>query len=361
MPGLIERLIERPQGFDLFQALHLLERAEPARKPVGGSLGLDEAVRLSGHVGLEFPPSDIHALGASRQPGPALTLSSAAMTLAGAQGPLPLVFTELLLQAQRARHPAGLALLDIFQQRLLAFLYRARRKHRVALAPEPVEAAPVLRVLDALSGLGRGEGARAPGGQPAWLRHAGLQGAAPRSMASLLALLRDRLGVRAGARLRRALARADARDPGPARSAQRERRACGPCPRDGCSAGHAGLESHRRDRTVHAGAPACAVRGPVARRADAWLVGLAGGAPPAARHPGATAGAGPGRADLSPGCAGSGRCGWLDPPGPVSLAGGTTRHGHAGMRPGPPAGAPVPGSCARNGPWTLTSARSCRA
>ncbi len=196
MPGLIERLIERPQGFDLFQALHLLERAEPARKPVGGSLGLDEAVRLSGHVGLEFPPSDIHALGASRQPGPALTLSSAAMTLAGAQGPLPLVFTELLLQAQRARHPAGLALLDIFQQRLLAFLYRARRKHRVALAPEPVEAAPVLRVLDALSGLGRGEGARAPGGQPAWLRHAGLQGAAPRSMASLLALLRDRLGVR---------------------------------------------------------------------------------------------------------------------------------------------------------------------
>jgi type VI secretion system protein ImpH len=65
----------------------------------------------------------------------------------------------------------------------------------VALSTGPLAQAPALRVLDAVSGLGRGEGARAPGGQQAWLRHAGLQGAAPRSMASLLALLRDRLGI----------------------------------------------------------------------------------------------------------------------------------------------------------------------
>ncbi len=196
MPGLIERLIERPEGFDLFQALHLLERADPARRAVGSSLGLDEAVRLSGHVGLEFPPSDIQSVRESSQPGPPMTLSSAVMALAGAQGPLPLAYTELLLEGLRQRHPAGLALLDIFQQRLLGFLYRARRKHRLALASGPLEAAPVLRVLDALSGLGRAEGARSPGGQQAWLRHAGLQGAAPRSMASLLALLRDRLDLR---------------------------------------------------------------------------------------------------------------------------------------------------------------------
>jgi type VI secretion system protein ImpH len=49
--------------------------------------------------------------------------------------------------------------------------------------------------MDQLSGLGRGAGARGPAGEEAWLRHAGLQNAAPRSMASLLALLRDRLGV----------------------------------------------------------------------------------------------------------------------------------------------------------------------
>jgi type VI secretion system protein ImpH len=66
----------------------------------------------------------------------------------------------------------------------------------VALHPAPASDAPVFRVLDAVSGLGRAEGARGPNGEAAWLRHAGLQGAAPRSMASLVTLLRDRLGIR---------------------------------------------------------------------------------------------------------------------------------------------------------------------
>ena len=195
MPDLIERLRQKPECFDLFQALHLLERAQPERAAVGTSLGIDEAVRLSGHTRLGFPASDIHAVRASQRPGPPLTLSSAVMALGGAQGPLPLVYTEMLLEAARRDEGASLAFVDIFEQRLLGFLYRSRRKHRVALAAGEVQAAPPLRVLDALSGLGRAEGARGPRGQRAWLRHAGLQGAAPRSLASLLALLRDRLGI----------------------------------------------------------------------------------------------------------------------------------------------------------------------
>ncbi|MEY4652419.1 MAG: hypothetical protein RI884_1000 [Pseudomonadota bacterium] len=195
MPDLIRRLLERPEGFDLFQALHLLERAEPERRPVGTSLGLDEAVRLSAPVSLAFPASDIQGLSEHHGPAPALTLSSPVMALAGAQGPLPVAYTEMLLEGVRHRNPAGLAFLDIFQQRLLGFLHRGRRKHHVALSAGPIQDAPLLRVIDAVSGLGRSEGARAPGGQPAWPRHAGLQGGAPRSMASLLAMLRDRLGL----------------------------------------------------------------------------------------------------------------------------------------------------------------------
>lgn len=195
MPALIERLRQAPQGFDLFQALHLLERAEPQRRPLGTSLGLDEAVRLSGPTSLAFAPSDIVSVSASDRPGPALTLSSAVMTLAGAQGALPLPVTEMLLEAARQREGGAQAFLDIFQQRLLGFLYRGRRKHRVALAGHAWQAAPTLRVLDAVSGLGCAEGARGPQGQRAWLRHSGLQGAAPRSMASLLALVGDRLGM----------------------------------------------------------------------------------------------------------------------------------------------------------------------
>jgi type VI secretion system protein ImpH len=197
MPDLIAALRERPQGFDLFQALSLLERAYPDKQPIGTSLGLDEAVRMAAQVDLSFAVSDVAGIDESGRHGPALTLRSGAVTLAGGHGPLPIPFTELLLERRRAGDRAGLEFLDIFNQRLLALLYRGRRKHNVALDTSRDDTEPlILGCLDALSGLGRAEGARGPAGERAWLRHAGLQGAAPRSMTSLLALLRDRLKIR---------------------------------------------------------------------------------------------------------------------------------------------------------------------
>ena len=236
MPDLIAQLRRAPHTFDLFQAISLLERSASKGAPVGSSVGMDETVRLGAHVDLAFAPSDVAGVDESARPGPPLTLRTAALSLAGAQGPLAAPFTELLLEQRRQRDHAGLDFLDIFNQRLLSFWYRARCKHHLALQPVPpaplppllpVTApsalsaqlpqlppppsaqlpqlpppprrrpamAPLPHCLDALSGLGLAEGARAPAGELAWLRHAGLQGAAPRSLASLLVLLRDRIGV----------------------------------------------------------------------------------------------------------------------------------------------------------------------
>lgn len=195
MPDLIAQLRDAPHDFDLFQALSLLERSEPQRAPVGSSLGLDESVRLAAQVVQGFAASDLAALDESTQAGPPLTLRSPVLSLAGAHGPLPAPFTEALLDRKRLRDPSGLEFLDIFNARLLGFLYRSRRKHHLALAGGAVDAAPLVRALDALSSLGRAEGARGPAGEQAWLRHAAVQGAAPRSMASLLAVVRDRMGV----------------------------------------------------------------------------------------------------------------------------------------------------------------------
>jgi type VI secretion system protein ImpH len=195
MPDLMALLRSNPHAFDLFQAISILERSAPARAPVATSVGVDEAVRLSAQVDLAFAPSDISALLDSERSGPPLTLKSPVFSLAGAQGPLPMPFTELLIERRRMRDLAGLDFLDIFNQRLLGFSYRSRRKHHLALSPNHLASAPLVRSLDALSGLGRTEGARGPGGEQAWLRHAGVQGAAPRSMASLLAVLRDHLGI----------------------------------------------------------------------------------------------------------------------------------------------------------------------
>ncbi|WP_426343229.1 type VI secretion system baseplate subunit TssG [Pseudoduganella sp. R-32] len=194
MPDLIAQLRAAPQDFNLFQAISLVERSEPARSPVGCGVGANEALRLAAQVDMAFAPSDIASLGESARPGPPLTLRTAALTLAGAQGPLAAPFTELLLARRRARDGAGLDFLDIFNQRLIGFWYRARCKHHLALQGIAARA-PLPRSLDALSGLGLAEGALGPGGELAWLRHAGLQGSAPRSLATLLTLLRDRLGV----------------------------------------------------------------------------------------------------------------------------------------------------------------------
>lgn len=203
MPDILAQLLRAPQQFNLFQAISLLERAAPDRAPVGTSVGVDEAVRLAAQVDMAFAPSDIASikpnlhsnLHSNLLPGPAWILRTPALTLAGGQGPLATPFTELLLEQRAQRNPAGLDFLDIFNQRLIGFWHRARAKNHLALAPNQLEQAPLLRTIDALSGLGRTQGVHGPGGELGWLRHAALQNGAPRSMTSLLALLRDRLKV----------------------------------------------------------------------------------------------------------------------------------------------------------------------
>ncbi|RYZ11870.1 MAG: type VI secretion system baseplate subunit TssG [Comamonadaceae bacterium] len=194
---IVDRLIERPQGFDLFQAISLLERAAPDAAPVGHSHRPHEreAVRLSALVSLGFEPSDVHGVGGPAASGEPYSLSTPALSLAGAGAPLPLAFAELLLERKARRDHATADFLDIFHHRFLAFLYRSRRKHHVALNARALASSPLAVTLDAASALGLRAGVRAPDGSAMWLRHAGLVGGAPRSMTALLALLRDRLQV----------------------------------------------------------------------------------------------------------------------------------------------------------------------
>jgi type VI secretion system protein ImpH len=202
--ALIARLVARPQGFDLFQAIHLLERAQPWARALGYGDGTDEAVRLRGFVSLAFEASDIR--GAQRHcahdaqephqpPRETYTLTTPVMTLAGANGPLPMPFTEMVLSRRAARETAMGDLLDIFNHRFLSFLYRSRQKLALSLTSRSPRAAELAACLDALGNLGLHDGPRGPRGASLWLRHAGLLGGAPRSMTGLLALLSDRLGV----------------------------------------------------------------------------------------------------------------------------------------------------------------------
>jgi type VI secretion system protein ImpH len=216
---LIACLLRQPQSADLFQAIGLLERSRPQASPLGHGSGRGEAVQLGATLTLAFAPGDVTAVRPVRsllpaapeaeaeaeantqaETAPAWRLETPVLALAGATGPLPLPFVELLQQQVRlTRDRAPLDFLDLFHHRWLSFFYRGRKRHRLSLQWESAAQRPLARALDALAHLGLGsQGRRAlhgPGGEQHWLCHAGLLGAAPRSMAQLEVLLSERLGL----------------------------------------------------------------------------------------------------------------------------------------------------------------------
>lgn len=194
---MIRGLISGPQGYNLFQAIMLLERSVAQARPLGTGNGTGEALRLSGHVSLAFQSSDVRAV--STLPDVAeptrYMLSTPVMTLAGAGGPLPLAYCELMLARRAARDHTIVDFLDIFNHRYLSFLYRGRKKQAPGLNPVAPYTAGPAACLSALANLGYERDLRGPRAERLWLRHAGLLASMVRSMAGLLALLGDRLGV----------------------------------------------------------------------------------------------------------------------------------------------------------------------
>lgn len=191
--AVIDRLLAQPHGFNLFQAISLLERADLNASDLGTGDGQEEALRLRAVVSLGFQPSDVTKITFTDS---RYELATAVMSLSGAHGPLPLPFTEMVLERVAARDRAMADFLDIFNHRLLSFLYRSRKKHHVSLQRRSPLQSSLAVCLDALSNLGL-QGVR--GQMPVhstWLRHAGLVGGVPRSMTGLLTMISDRLQVR---------------------------------------------------------------------------------------------------------------------------------------------------------------------
>ena len=151
-PGSVaERLLTRPQGFEFAQAVMLLERLTPQAAPLGqGADPAREALRLRGPLLPAFAASELSALepgalgGDARDGQPALDVES--FGLGGPDGPLPYAYQEWLQQRRQDKDHAPAEFLQLFQHRLLALLYRAQRKYRLApsFAPRLSPARPLL-------------------------------------------------------------------------------------------------------------------------------------------------------------------------------------------------------------------------
>ena len=193
MSDLITQLKQDPFQFGLFQAASLLERIALGQGDTASWGPSNHPVRFKSDITLGFPAGDIQSI--RPEDSGSYQVYTSLMCLAGSRGPLPLVFTEMLLASRRNKDHAPVDFMDVFNHRLLHLLFQAKHKYHLSLGARHLADMPLLRFVDASASLGFKE-KKAVNEEAIWLQHAALMGAAPRSMSSLLAMLQDRLGIR---------------------------------------------------------------------------------------------------------------------------------------------------------------------
>jgi type VI secretion system protein ImpH len=201
--SLIEALYGAPYGFDVRQAVRLLETLAPGSVPLAaGSDSRREAVRLRGSLTSNFPPSDIESLKPARGDERA-EMTVTFMGLAGAFGPLPPPLTARVVARARQHDEAGRDFLDLFNHRLIALLLRQWRLTHPALQGDPARPGmparlPLLALLG-LATLPRNGRASAEGRLgplvPSLFEAAGLLHSRPISAHALERLLAGHFGV----------------------------------------------------------------------------------------------------------------------------------------------------------------------
>ena len=208
-----ETLVREPRRFDFFQAVRLLEAMEGAPVSVGeGASPEREAVWFTSSVGMEFPDAEVLEVCRARRldsaglPAPCgpeeetlpapwrMTVSF--LGLAGALGPLPREYTEMILERLAQGDSAARSFLDIFNHRLVSLFYAVRKRHRVGLGTERPGETEIAGLLYALAGVAS-EKRRGMLGldERALAAYAGLLAGQVRSASALQALLSDYFSV----------------------------------------------------------------------------------------------------------------------------------------------------------------------
>ena len=203
-PWTVEEIARRPEQFDFFLAVRLLDAAAPHLPATGTAVHVaDERVRLRQQPSMRFPPStlagfeppraaDDAADAADARPG---SLSVHFLGLFGPHGPLPLHLTGYV-QARRRDHrdTTMTAFLDLFHHRILSLFYRAWASARAVVRGDRADDG-FDRFVGAVAGYGH-PGARDRDAFPdrAKLFHAGLL-AGPKHPDGLRTLLAVHFGV----------------------------------------------------------------------------------------------------------------------------------------------------------------------
>lgn len=132
---LTRALAEAPHRFDFFQAMRLIEAANPGMDKLGkASRPTGEPIRLGQQPSLAFAPSMLATFSEGEGEKPD-HLAGFFFGLFGPNGPLPLHLTEHARDRERLQHDATFrAFADIFHHRMMSLFYRAWAEARPAVS-----------------------------------------------------------------------------------------------------------------------------------------------------------------------------------------------------------------------------------
>jgi type VI secretion system protein ImpH len=191
MSELENRLRKEPYTIRFFQAVRLLERFLPERKPVGRFVNpSEEIVHFGANPSLTFPASEIQSLGWNVNKPHQMTVNF--LGLAGPVGALPQWYTGLIADRVRAGDKTLRDFLDLFNHRFLSLFYQAWEKYRFPVTYERGELDRFSHLLLDLIGMGT-EGLQERQAVPdeAFLFFAGILGQRPHSAKALELILNE--------------------------------------------------------------------------------------------------------------------------------------------------------------------------
>jgi type VI secretion system protein ImpH len=207
-PSLEEALFDSGYEFEFFQAVRLLGRIFADRKPVGSTAKPKDELARFGQLGscpdlkearlsMAFPASAVHAIERIPDSDDPASVTVTFFGLTGAQGVLPLCYTEWMIARRAAKDDTLAAFLDLFNHRLISLFYRAWEKHRPQVlyelaAVRGLKPDRFTQYLFDLIGMGTdGLRGRMRVQDESLLRYAGLIEQRPLSSTALRGILRD--------------------------------------------------------------------------------------------------------------------------------------------------------------------------
>ncbi|MDD2390885.1 MAG: type VI secretion system baseplate subunit TssG [Desulfobacterales bacterium] len=199
--SLTQLLFDETYRFDFYQAVRLIEMLYPKKAALGEDYGIEkECVRFTSNVRLDFPASAVSEIIPADADKP-LEMAVNFMGLAGCLGPLPIPYSELILERESKKDTAFKAFLDIFNHRLISLMYQVRKAYRIGFDFKPPHQTSFARYFFSLMGLGTsGLQDRMKIKDRALLGYTSILAQQPRSISGLEYILADYFDVKVKAR-----------------------------------------------------------------------------------------------------------------------------------------------------------------